>query len=171
MARATVMRGYGMRTRYVAARDTSWVERLDLSSVEMRAVRLAGAVYRLRTSGKLEDVDRKVIHDVSSDLSSEARILRGVEAPTVTDETVLAFAGAALHSLGQEATRPDEDAALKLEDIAGRLGALLNDQRPTDAELEWIEQLFTRTSQSVASYLGEVGERVQETPSDLLVGP
>lgn len=159
-----------MQNGCVAARDSSWVERLDLSSVEMRAVRLAGAVYRLRISGQLDEADRKIVEGVSSDLSSEARILRGVDAPTVTDETVFAFAGAALHSLGQEATRPDDDAAVRLEDIARRLSALLDQQRPNDEDLLWIEELFTRTSQSVAAYLGEVGEHVQETPTDLLVG-
>lgn len=107
---------------------------------------------------------------VSTDLRTEAAVIRGQSSPDVGDESAFAFAGLALDALGRdsEAAGADESAADSLAEVADSLETLVDGHVPAADRLAELEQIFLRASDMASSNLGHVGDFAEGAPVDAL---
>lgn len=156
-----------MSNRGVSALDSGFDLRMNVSSVGLLAVRVATAAARRRAGTELNDRDRRAIRLVITDLTSEAKVLRGESSPDVDDETSYAFAGFALTALdnGAPASIDEAIAADKLDDIVQKLRDLMAEASIPEASMKEIEDLFLRASNMVSDRLGRAGELLDGSPA------
>lgn len=154
----------------VTAWDGGLDVRLNASSVGLLSVRVAAAAARKRTTGHVNEHDVETLRLVSKDLREEAQILRHETAPDAGDETAYAFAGLALRALGAPTTssgddvETDEDAAARLDAIAGELEQIAAGSPLSDSALERIERVFFSANDLVSASIGRTGETLEGAP-------